>query len=192
MIRAPKVPDSLVSAGDENRLVLFAGAGLSSGLVDVDNTITFQRLPNWSQLVVDLLSRAHEEKQLSTGERRQLLAAIKQGKHLFASETVRQRMGERLFKEVLRDIFRNPKLRPTVRHELISDIPFSAIITTNYDKLIESANTGVLPPTYTFDDGPQIISALAKNQFFVLKAHGDIDQERVILTERDYRDLVYR
>jgi hypothetical protein len=93
-------------------------------------------------------------------------------------------------------VFRSPTLQPTERHKIIIQIPFSAIITTNYDKLIELAYAFInksLPPTYTFDNSPDIVSALSNNRFFVLKAHGDIDRkETIILSERDYRNIVYR
>ena len=46
---------------------------------------------------------------------------------------------------------------------------------------------------YSYDNASDVISALANNRFFVLKAHGDIDRkDTIILSERDYRDMTYR
>lgn len=128
-------------------------------------------------------------------EAKKLRKAIKDGKYLFAAETLRRRLGASEFDDTLDSIFRDPSLRPTRRHELITQVPFSAVITTNYDKLLESAyaQSGYLPPTYTFFDAPDAISAIRHGRFFLLKAHGDIDRkDSIVLSERDYRDIVYR
>jgi hypothetical protein len=50
-----------------------------------------------------------------------------------------------------------------------------------------------MPPVYTFDNAPDVIASLSNDWFFILKAHGDIDRkETIVLSERDYRDIIYR
>jgi len=121
---------------------------------------------------------------------------VKDRKYLFVAEAVRRKLGARDYDDALEEIFRDPRLKPTKRHLLIAQIPWTAVITTNYDKLIEQAYalTGRnIPPTYTFDSSPDLISAVSHNRFFVLKVHGDIDRKgTIVLSERDYRDLIYR
>jgi hypothetical protein len=124
-----------------------------------------------------------------------LTRAVKEQKHEFVGEMVRRRMGEADYEQALESIFRDPALEPTSRHELIVALPFAGIVTTNYDKLLESAyaRQRSLPPTYTFEDAADAAAALSHGRFFVLKAHGDIDRKRsVVLTQRDYRDLTHR
>ena len=83
----------------------------------------------------------------------------KTGKYLFVAEAVRKRLGARDNDEALEEIFRDARLKPTQRHLLITRIPWNAVVTTNYDKLVESAYalTGHIPPKYTFDSSPDLI-----------------------------------
>ena len=55
------------------------------------------------------------------------------------------------------------------------------------------AEAGHIPPVYTYEDSADVVSALSHGRFFILKAHGDIDSKStIVLSERDYRDMVYR
>ena len=191
----PQVPDELVQAVAAGRAVLFAGAGVSRGEVQTPEGPLEQYLPGWGDLLISLLDRAVAVQHIGAGEGKKLRKAVKDEKFLFVAETVRRRLGAGEFDEALDQLFRGENLRPTRRHKTISEIPFSAIITTNYDKLIEAAYAqgGHIPPTYTFDNAPDIISSLSHNRFFIMKAHGDIDRKNtIILSEKDYRDIVYR
>ena len=191
----PEVPEKLVQAVLAGKVVLFAGSGISRGVVPPGNGAARGELPGWAGLLLGLLARARASGHLEPRESTELRKAVKDQKYLFAAETIKARMGTRDFYDALETIFRDPGLRPAGRHEVIRNIPFAAIVTTNYDKLLESAyaTQGQIPATYTFDNAPDIISALGHNRFFILKAHGDIDRkETVILSERDYRDILYR
>jgi len=191
----PDIPEDLVEALALRRCALFAGAGVSRAEIGVNGSITEQYLPTWERLLVLLVDRAIESRHTTPSEGGKMREAVKHGKYLFVAETVRRLLGPRDFDDALESIFRNPQLRPTKRHLLISRIPFSCIVTTNYDKLIEAAyaQQGSIPPTYTFSDSPDVISALSHGRFFILKAHGDIDRkESLVLSEKDYRDIVYR
>ena len=191
----PDIPGDLVEAITSRRCVLFTGAGVSRASVQVKKKTTEQYLPNWEGLLILLVDRAVQNGHTTPPEGNKLRDSVKQGKYLFVAETVRRLLGARDFDDVLEDIFRNDRLRPTNRHKLISRIPFSCIVTTNYDKLLEAtyAQNGYLPPTYTFSDSPNVISALSHERFFILKAHGDIDRkESLVLSERDYREIIYR
>ena len=181
----PTIPPQLLDAIKNHRCVLFAGAGLSSG----------DDLPNWDGLLIELLQRAVDEDLMQPAAAAALRKAVKDRKYLFVADVVKRTLGTRGFGDQMERIFRNPALKPTRRHELITRIPFLAVITTNYDKLLESAYAqhGFIPPTYTFHDAPDVISALYQEKFFILKAHGDIDhKDSIVLSEKDYRDVLYR
>ena len=82
------------------------------------------------------------------------------------AETIRRKLGEREFSIILDSIFRFPPLYSTEIHKIISEIPFSAIITTNYDKLIETAYSithSYIPPVYTVDNAPDVIASLSND-----------------------------
>ncbi len=190
------IPDGLIEAIRNNRCVLFAGSGLSRGLIEYEGEKKEQSLPTWGDLLGVLIQRAKLLRRIDENDALKLDNAVTEGKFLFVAEAVKGILGTHDFENSLEEIFRNPHLEFTPRHELITRIPFAAVITTNYDKLIEDAyadRDGKIPPVYTFKNVPDIISALYKDKFFILKAHGDIDQkDTIILSERNYRDLIYR
>jgi hypothetical protein len=187
-------PD-LKSAIVNRNCVLFAGAGVSRGVIQKDGKSEEQYLPNWSGLLLLLLRDAANRKQISRVESSRLQRAVDEGKFLFAATAIRKKMGYREFDDALERVFRNPSLKPTDRHQIITRIPFSSIITTNYDKLIETAYTltGIMPSVYSYDNAPDIITALSQRKFCIIKAHGDIDRkETIVLSQQEYRDMVYR
>lgn len=191
----PELPNKLLEAIRTKKCVLFAGAGLSRGSIQGDGEEKEIDLPTWDGLLVELLNRARSLDYVSANEAGKLRKAVKEGKYLFVAQTIRHVLGARAFDDTLEAIFRNSELKPTTRHYLIAQIPFIAIVTTNYDKLLESAYAaqGYVPPTYTYRDAPDVIAALSHQKFFILKAHGDIDRkDTIILSEKDYRDILYR
>jgi hypothetical protein len=190
----PNVPGQLAEAIARHNCVLFAG-GVSRANIDIDGSTREQYLPGWPDLLIVLIDRAAKLQHLSSGEASRLRRAVKDKKFLFAAEAVKKRMGPREFDDALEITFRNPALRATRRHHLITQIPFGAIVTTNYDKLLETAyaQCGTIPPVYSYDNAPDVISALSSNRFFILKAPGDIDRkDTIVLSEQDYRDMIYR
>ena len=192
----PEIPKQLSEAIASGNCVLFAGAGISRGRIVTETGVIEQYLPTWGKLLNVLADETLKLGYITKSQYSQLRKAVKNEKYLLVAEIIRKKVGEREFDRILDSIFRSPKLQPTERHKIISEIPFSAIITTNYDKLIESAyvlTQRYFPPTYTFDNSSDVISSIANNRFFILKAHGDIDRkETVVLSEQDYRDIVYR
>lgn len=193
--KIPTPPDELVDAVAKGCAMLFAGAGVSRGRVKKREGTTKQHLPTWDRLLAELLRHAAAYGRIPKDEAASLRIAIKEQKHEFVGEMIRRRMGEADYEQALESIFRDPKLEPTKRHDLIVALPFAGIITTNYDKLLESsyARHRSLPPTYTFEDAADAAAALSHGRFFVLKAHGDIDRKKsIVLTQRDYRDVTHR
>jgi hypothetical protein len=191
----PAVPSDLVEAVVQRRAVLFAGAGISRGELQSEGATIEHYLPTWGGLLKVLIDRAVQSGQVRPAEGAKLRQAVNDDKFLFVAEAVRSKLGMSDYESALEELFRDVRLRPGKRHNLITQIPWSAIVTTNYDKLIEFAYAlaGNFPPTYTFHDSPDLISAVRHNRFFVLKAHGDIDRkDTIVLSERDYRDLIYR
>ena len=184
-------PEELLKALADHRAVLFAGAGLSRAEVHTETGTTEVSLPTWAELLSDLLTRT---KRLNPQETSELKRAIDFQRYGFVAQAIKERLTGGEFDDALDEIFPE-RLQPTKRHRLITEIPFSAVVTTNYDKLLESAYASrqFSPRKYTFRQAPRIISALRKGDFFVLKAHGDIDdKDSIILSEHDYRQLLYK
>jgi len=191
----PTPPQPLIDAIVRRRAVMFAGAGVSMGQIDTPDGPLPQPLPGWGGLLKQMIDHGLAVGQLDAAVAGRLRRALDERKFLFVAEEIRRKIGRRDYADALEATFRNPALRPTGRHRRIAAIPFSAVLTTNYDKLLELAyaERGELPRTYTHGDAPDVIAALAENRFFIFKAHGDIDRkDSIILSERDFRDVIYR
>lgn len=133
----PEIPENLIEAILSGTCVLFAGSGISRCKVLTETGVKEQFLPTWKNLLIYLTDKALELKYITKKQYKDLKKAAKDGKYLFVAETIRRKLGEREFSIILDSIFRFPPLYSTEIHKIISEIPFSAIITTNYDKLIK-------------------------------------------------------
>jgi hypothetical protein len=111
------------------------------------------------------------------GRENELKKGIKQGELISTAHNLRELMGERTFQTVLKERFYRPEIRTSENHRLLPTIPFAAILTTDYDKLVEAAYTVKsecqAPPTYTQNDTPALANVLREKRFYVLKVHGD-------------------
>lgn len=92
---------------------------------------------------------------------------------------------------ILRQAFRDPLVEPGELDELLASLRlyFKFVLTSNYDKLLETAfrtvRLGIDPPVTTELD---IAKALhGRGEFFVYKFNGDIDDEQsIVLGQKDY------
>jgi signal transduction histidine kinase/FixJ family two-component response regulator len=77
-------------------------------------------------------------------------------------------------------------------------LPFSAILTTNYDDLLERAyvmfnTTDRCNFVYVHNNFAQLPKLASEKKFFILKIHGDVnDIDSVVLTKTDYARMVYK
>lgn len=184
----PKIPPRLVTAIADGKGVLFAGAGLSRARTEQGEGY----LPNWKGLLILLLKRATQEGGLNQREAQRLRRQLEAGKFLLVAEIIRRRLGANEVDRALVEIFANPELHSTHRHELITQIPFSGVVTTNYDRLLERAYPDDLV-AYTARDSDDVTSALQEGKFFILKSYGDITRRStIVLSEQEYRNLIHQ
>jgi len=181
---APLVPASLVRYLRDKRCVLFAGAGLSASA----------GLPGWKKLLT-IMAKEVESEDGSSSVGAELQKLIEAGKLLEVADHARQRLGERRYLELLGEQLRGGSGAIPEVHHLVVQLPFTAVVTTNYDKLLERAYTqfrGDLPKVVTSRDRESLGSLLFSGAFFILKAHGDIDDaESLVLTAHDYRAIIH-
>jgi hypothetical protein len=187
------IPAELVDAVRTGRCILFAGAGLSAQVNRSDGS----PLPNWSQLLLEFLEWAIARQVRFWGDPEDIRAMINKGNFLTAAQELQDRLGTAALGEFLDRIFRDKSVVPSGAHRLLPRIPFRAILTTNYDSLIEGAfsleQSGRLPPVLTQEDLLFRPSPLRGSDFFVFKIHGHLDRPNsVVLGSRDYQDLLFR
>jgi hypothetical protein len=178
------IPDRLIKQIREGKAVVWGGAGLSipSGL------------PRWSELVDEFITKSRQYG-LSADEYDELKVMHQGGSFDDVVDFCRDRMGPFEYGEFMRERF-TQSYKPSSLHKLVCDIGFSAVLTTNYDKLLEDAwlqIRGTLPsPVLTNKDAGAVGPRLNNNDFFFLKVHGDIDRpDSIVLSARDYTEHIF-
>ena len=160
-----KSADDLAAHARSGNLVLFLGAGASAD----------SGLPDWSELLLDLLKMAGAEdinldrfKALDYRDQATVVAKLKGEETTKIYEDLRERFGTPL---------------GTLTHSLLASLPTSEAVTTNYDELFEQAVRAIE------DDSIAVLpdQVVAPGQRWLLKLHGTIDRAAtIVLTRRDY------
>jgi tetratricopeptide (TPR) repeat protein len=83
-------------------------------------------------------------------------------------------------------------LIPSINHRMIMQLPFRAIITTNYDRLLEKASTAEKINSVFTRSYPYLPKRVVEGKWFLLKVHGCVDTpEDIILSRDDYRKALF-
>jgi len=181
-----KIPNELIEVLKNGRCGLFVGAGLSRGA----------GFPDWRELLEELMDRAKKLTFINENKIQDYEKLIeKHENYLTLAEDLREELGKE-YEEYIYEKFVHSNIKPTKILEELVKLPVKFIITTNYDSLIEDAYNkvhGFYPAYLTYKQSKQIASNLWKDRFFVLKAHGDVrtSAEEIILTEKDYRKILF-
>ena len=81
-------------------------------------------------------------------------------------------------------------VEPNDLHRSIARLPFSLVLTTNFDVLLESAYR--TPVCFTWRDTDAIFNAIRSKKFADVKVHGSVnDVESIRLTRTHYRDSTF-
>lgn len=163
--------------------ILFVGSGLS-------NTIG---LPLWNELIDEmkpvLLSLAETKK-----DRDEEKKYLNTASYLDIATRFKFKVGLGSYSIFLKEKYRMAITQLSPSHNALTRIklwPFA--ITTNFDKLLETAFTipgNVAPTIVTQPD--ELIMSLRSGDFFILKLHGDIDRpQSIVLTRDEYENFVY-
>lgn len=152
---------------------LFLGAGINAGIMS-SNGDTFPLGNELSQLICnDLLGDSHLSLTLDE-----------------ASEYARYKLGEVELNRYLYELFQ--LFHPGRSHNLISNLPWDTIYTTNYDQLLEFAYEKNQKNIEVVTSIETDLSGFSEQDILYYKLHGTIDQAntpsgRLILTKEDYR-----
>lgn len=83
---------------------------------------------------------------------RQLKGLIKKNELLLVADEIQALLTKAQFQQAMQSAFRRPGAVPTPVHLTLTELPFVAALTSNYDTLLESAYTkkrGNQPPVFT-------------------------------------------
>jgi hypothetical protein len=126
---------------------------------------------------------------------RELEALLTAGKFPELAGYCRDLLGRRRFHEQVRRELSFSGAIPDV-HRSIVRTPYACIVTTNFDSLLEDAyaqwGDGTVPRAPTGAELARQGTLLFDDTFFILKAHGDLDDESsIIFTSEDYRRVIH-
>jgi len=187
------IPKDLVESILKKECILFVASGLSSKAIRSNG----KPLPSWTGFLKELLDWAELKRVPFNSDPKEILEMIDKGSHLMAAEELQELINHNEFTDFLNAVFRERNIKPTIAHQNLTKIPFRAILTTNYDNLIEGAfaysNQGQIPKKFTKNDLSLHSSPLRSKDFFIFKMHGDIDRsDTIVLGSRSYNNLVYK
>lgn len=133
-----------------------------------------------------------ERDSASAAELQALLAA---GKYAELAGYCRDLLGRQAFHEELRAALKLPGDIPAL-HRSVVETPYACIVTTNFDSLLEDAHVRWgqrgIPKAPTGAELGSQGTLLFDESFFILKAHGDLDDEHsIVLTTDDYRRVIH-
>jgi SIR2-like domain len=186
-----KIPKKLVEAVKTERLIPFVGAGISA-----QSGFPF---PSWRELLTRLKETALEQGGISANEGAEIESLFERGQYLMAAEELRFRLPVDEYESFLLDQFDPVDVLPAEVHRQLFRISPPLIVSTNYDRLLEDAFASRYersPMVYTYKDAAFVQRLLQSGNRSgrpaIFKIHGSIaDVEGIILSERDYRKLLY-
>jgi recombination protein RecA len=173
------------------RCVLLMGAGTSASGVLQDGT----GLPTWPQLCDRMLDDLVLLGYIDSKRAEQLTQEIHGGSaggYLEVASLYKQYTDDAEFDRFLRNLLDPPGLRPATLHQHIVALDFRAIVTTNFDRVIELADARL--QVYAYPDFLGRADILQSTDTFVLKLHGSVSpalglKSRLIVSKEDYDGL---
>lgn len=187
-------PDRLIAGMRENKIIPFVGAGVSKKSLP-------DQFPTWSELAADMNALAVGIRSISRKEFNQVSQLIKDNRLTFAMDVLKGALPQEEFENLLTEKFEYIDLKEAnlVTQNLVLKMANGIIITTNYDRLIEDAFARTFrksPTSVTFEGATTIQYSIQDfrrpKEPIIFKIHGDIQNKAsIILSERDYRTLIY-
>ncbi|MEI2266069.1 SIR2 family protein [Erwinia sp. CGal63] len=178
--------EDLINDLAQQKVVLFIGAGVSSSV----NLDAMNRFKGWP----DFLEAAAENRDVKL--KRQIKSLIKSKDYLLACELLQADYGETWERKVTEEYGR--AAQPSKLHKSLISLGQRIILTTNFDKLVESAWASSLA------DGERHFKVLTKidNDIFkilkdhdtsyIIKIHGSIDDvSNIVFSRSQYIRLAF-
>ncbi|CAN91437.1 MULTISPECIES: SIR2 family NAD-dependent protein deacylase [Sorangium] len=181
---APEPPRRLIDAFQKHKLALFIGSGLSLGADVAGN------FPTWRQLSERLLdvceTRGLKEPDWIQSKRNIFQGRMSLEETLHELGTLRTALA-RYYRAALRDIFRPRNASPGAAHRAVKALAVPAVLTTNYDQLLEIADPLPGRQPYTWQHADEALDDLRNGYKVLLKVHGSAEyHESIVMSAVEY------
>jgi hypothetical protein len=176
--------NDLIESIVERRAIAFIGSGVSAGA----------GLPDWPTLLRELIETGFKRQNLKADEKDELLGWADKPDYLMLADAIQDRFTRSAFLDLLAKRF-NETAPPTAVHKALSEIPFAAYVTTNFDRLFENAwsdthRTAVEVLTHL--DRGALRNPLGREFPFLLKTHGCASKpETLVLGLKEFRQSIH-
>lgn len=150
------------NAIDTNKLVVFAGAGIS---VDAG-------IPNWSTLIDEMKS--------------EIAIPPNEADYLRIAQMYYNERQQKEYIDKVRTVLKHKKVKYNEIHEWVFKLNPEHILTTNYDDLLEQVIKKESLPFSVVSKDKEFPYALNTN--LLVKVHGDLNDADIVLKEDDYLD----
>lgn len=181
----PDMPRDLINRIKNGKCILFAGAGTS---LDAG-------LPSWYDLLKSMVEQVDDYGGLDNQQKEELDWLIEQQDYNVVAEFCKEKLGAKGFADLIREKL-GTKNRTSAMHSILAEIPFKAVITSNYDNLVESNHRNykvILPDDINKFNQETVESLFDEDMFPIFKIHGSYeDSNSIVLTDNDYRDVIFR
>jgi hypothetical protein len=149
-------------------------------------------LPLWGQLVRALLAWAESLSLFEPALAKSLHDSLESDADLVADqvfEAARSHNQLDRLTDQLKEMFLGPATAPGPNHERLRRIGFAAVLTTNFDNLLERSFGDT--PIYTPRETEPLLEALSRHEFFLLKLYGTLNRpDSVLVAPRQYEDEI--
>jgi len=94
--------------------------------------------------------------------------------------------GKQALHDLIKKVINDPAWKPGNLHKDLLELPWSEVLTTNWDTLLERASANVYQPAYSLVSKQEDLSSARSPR--IVKLHGTIDVTKdLIFTQEDYR-----
>ena len=192
-----RIPKRLTDAAKTGTLIPFIGAGISRSAVAGDSGA----YPSWPELLKELCKEACRKDLIRREEGEQIDELVDQHKYLMAAQALRSMLPKDEVTGIISRRFMLPDARPGPIHRSIFKLRPPLVITTNYDLLLEDAYAHEYRKqslVLTYKEASNVQGLLQRHRLWqdrpiIFKIHGcALDPSDAILSEMDYRNLLYR
>lgn len=195
-ISHPPLPELLIAAKRDKKLVPFIGAGLSLGS-DVKGGF-----PRWGEIPRRLLDQClqhhwHDDDDRTTlrarflkpdpaDPTREVPRSMPLRSMLRELGMVKQKLGHD-YGNAISAIFRPLDAEPGSAHRAILALRTQIVLTSNYDQLLEAVEGPLLRPNYTWRRADAALADVKAGRNVLFKVHGSADDwTSIVLTEDEY------
>lgn len=180
------IPETLEKQVVSGNCILFVGAGLSQTGTNKNGN----PLPLWNELLNEMLKRTKREGRLEDSDYEQIEKSINnQRDYPEIADVLRSKLGGALFKDFMLEVFDGAQ--PGQIHKVIPDMSFRAILTTNFDKLIEEGFQSVGRSVRSYNLTNITPSDFQHDNPLVLQLHGNYEETNsIILGTKDFNRVL--